>query len=536
MLGIYCRISREKQEGKDRSINDQEKLGIEKANELGESYRIYKDEGVSGTLDIDKRPAFANLIDDIINLEITSIYVFDQSRIERNTEVRFTILKVFKENKIKLYTSSGEIDLFDSESEMMGNIMSVMNQYYVTITKKKIKSVLKRNIKEGKVHSVPAYGYKKDENGFLAVDQEESKLIKRVYTDSLNGIGTNKIAENLNNEGILTRYNKIGKGTLEIKNRHTQKITYKKKTSIRWSGNTIRGIITNQLYKGVRIFSNEEYKSPIIIDVDLWKKVNDNLVKNRNNSGKRVDHKYLLKGLLECGVCGRNMYGRTRENKKDHYYMCSSKRHKELNCGNRSVNIDFIERFIWEVVFDDAYEDEEFETDEKYELKIEKLHNEKQALQSKMLSFDENIKHINKLVIEKFLSMDEGLRDKRSYQNKLDEVKTELKNLNEELSYEEESKNLRETVEIDIEKTKINTPFNKKRELIFKYISRAYIKYDKNIKYYYLIVNFRTKTGKETYAFSSNPHKMKRFITTGIIEQSDEEKDKIINNLEIFNI
>ena len=216
--------------------------------------------------------------------------------------------------------------------------------------------------------------------------------------------------------------------------------------------------------------------------------------------------------------------------------MCSSKRHKELNCGNRSVNIDFIERFIWEVVFDDAYEDEEFETEEKYELKIEKLHNEKLALESKMLSFDESIKHINKLVIDKFLNIDEGLRNKKSYQSKLDEVKTEIKNLNEELSYEEEAKNLRETVEIDIEKTKVNTPFNKKRELIFKYISRAYIRYDKNIKYYYLTVSFRTKTSKETYAFSSNPHKMKRFITTGIIEQSDEEKDKIINNLEIFNI
>lgn len=205
-----------------------------------------------------------------------------------------------------------------------------------------------RNAKEGKAHSsIYPYGYTKDENGFLVINEDEAKVVRRIYRDSLNGIGTNKIAENLTNEGIPTRYNKIGKGFIQTVNKDTGKITKTKKSDIRWSGNTIRSIIKNTIYKGERKFGGNIYESPAVFDPKYWDKVNNNLSKNRNNSGKKVEHKYLLKGVLECGVCDRNMYGRSRISKKDHYYMCSSKRFKHLNCGNRSINIDFFEFWLW---------------------------------------------------------------------------------------------------------------------------------------------------------------------------------------------
>ena len=60
MLGIYCRISREKEAGKDRSIADQKALGIELAQKHRTEYKVYIDEGYSGTLEnIKDRPAFS---------------------------------------------------------------------------------------------------------------------------------------------------------------------------------------------------------------------------------------------------------------------------------------------------------------------------------------------------------------------------------------------------------------------------------------------------------------------------------------------
>lgn len=346
MLGIYCRISKEKEVGKDRSIQDQQLSGIELANRFGLSYEVYIDEGISGVLPIDKRPSLNKLLDDVYSGKIHSVYVYDQSRLERSPEARFAISKVFKDEKINLYTESGLVGT-DIESEFQGDILSVINNFQVKLMAKKIKSVLRRNLIDGKVHSVPNYGYKKGLDNLMVIDEVQSEIVKRIYDLSLKGIGTNKIAEQLNKEEIPTKYNIINKGTISVKNKYTNEITTKNKSEVKWNGGTIRNILTNPTYKGTRIFSGIDYNCPAIFDEVYWQKVNDNLKSNSNNGGKVATYNYLLKGLLRCGKCGRNYYGKTRADKSDHFYMCSSKRKNQENCGNRSINIDVLDMLIW---------------------------------------------------------------------------------------------------------------------------------------------------------------------------------------------
>jgi site-specific DNA recombinase len=57
-----------------------------------------------------------------------------------------------------------------------------------------------------------------------------------------------------------------------------------------------------------------------------------------------------LRGLCVCGRCGRNFVGRTRPDKKDHYYYCSSKIGDLEKCGIRSLNIDYLDELIWHKV------------------------------------------------------------------------------------------------------------------------------------------------------------------------------------------
>jgi DNA invertase Pin-like site-specific DNA recombinase len=91
MLGIYCRISRLKEDEKDRSIEDQQKTGIEFAKKSNLAYKIYVDEGISGTKPVSERPALSNLLDDIAEGLIKSVFVYDQSRLERNPQIRFAL-------------------------------------------------------------------------------------------------------------------------------------------------------------------------------------------------------------------------------------------------------------------------------------------------------------------------------------------------------------------------------------------------------------------------------------------------------------
>ncbi len=95
-LGVYCRISRTK-DGNDLSIPDQKQKGIKKAKELALPYELYIDEGISGDSDkIEDRPEFERFIADIINGNLSAVYAYDQSRFERNPQVRFIINDIFK--------------------------------------------------------------------------------------------------------------------------------------------------------------------------------------------------------------------------------------------------------------------------------------------------------------------------------------------------------------------------------------------------------------------------------------------------------
>jgi len=353
-LGIYCRISRAKEEGKDRSIDNQKLLGIEKAKELGMEYKIYCDEGKSAASDnIDDRTEFQNLLGDISIGFITAVFAFDQSRFERNPQVRFVTNNIFKKYDIKYYTHvDGVVDLHDPQAEFFGDIVSVINRYQVTMTKIKVKSVLKQRALEGKNHGIDPFGYHKDKNGYIAVNPDEEHVVKKIFELSLQGIGTKSIAEILNAENEPTRYNKIKTGGfLKVKNKYTNETTTINKKDIKWSGNTVRNIITNTIYKGKRVYNNLVCDVPKIIEPDYFDSVNANLHNNRNNSGKKVVHQYLLKGLLRCGVCGRNYYGRARVSKRDYYYMCSSKRLHDSTCGNRSIHIDKLEDLVWYNLF-----------------------------------------------------------------------------------------------------------------------------------------------------------------------------------------
>jgi len=347
MLGIYCRISKEKEQGKDRSINEQRLSGIELADKLGVEYEVYIDEGVSGTLAIKERPALFKLVQDTIDNKINMFYYYDASRLEREPETYLYLTNLFIKKNIRCYTNNGELD-FSAETVAFGTIMSALNKLSVEITKQKVKSVLKRNAENGKVHAIAPYGYKKGENNLMVIDDAQAEIIKRIYALSLSGVGTIKIASILNKENIPTAYNLIAKGgTLSVKNKYTNKITTRDKSKIVWSGGTIQRILTNTTYKGIRTFAGVDYDCPAIFDKHYWQKVNDNLKNNSNTSGVSTEHKYLLKGLLRCGRCGRNYYGRTRISKRDNYYTCSSKRITNHNCRNRSINIDVLDDIIW---------------------------------------------------------------------------------------------------------------------------------------------------------------------------------------------
>jgi site-specific DNA recombinase len=502
-VGIYCRISQEKGDN-DRSIDDQRLLGIEYCKENSFSYEVYIDEGISGT--IDERPSFKKLLSDIIEGEINIVWVFDDSRIQRNPEIRYLFNNTLLENNVDYYTHiAGRVDLTNPETNLLGGIMAEFNQYFVTITKIKIQSVLRRRALRGKGWGIPPYGFNYDNDGYYVLNEDEAEIVKVIYALSLSGWGTERIARKLNDDKIPTRYNQYD-GIIKLhkksKNR-TAKII--KKKDVRWVGNTVRGIIKNPMFYGKKIIGEItiDIQNPLF-SLEYWEEVNYNLSnKNRNtiNTGGKKKYNYLLNNVVKCGRCNRNYNGKTRQNKNDHFYYCMSKRYRGQNCGNRSINIDKIEKFVWNLMF------------EPRTLKLikDEVGNVKQKKQyeNELIESDKAIEQLKKERSNILDIVGKGLIPFDEVKEKIDEIRASLNDTQRRKTDAlERIKNISSNDFSDIEKGSDffeNMEFEKRKNLVEKFIKSIEINWvdeifnSKKIRYYILVIEFTMTSKKRVF-------------------------------------
>ena len=456
MLAIYTRLSKEDKDS--TSIQNQIREGKEFAFKKNAEFKLYNEgEGVSGGAEIKDRPQLFTLLQDIRNNDVHSVWFRSQNRLERNSSTYAIFISEAQKFKVDVYFNDKLLDFDNPSDNLLGTITSAVNQYQKDLQAFQTKRTLKDNIKEGKVWSVVAYGYKSD-NGYLAVDKEESIIIKEIFKMSLSGVGTDSIANILSDRGVLSR-----KG-------------------LRFRGRTIHFIIKNTIYKGKRLYSGEFYNCPLIIEPNQWQKVNDNLENNRNNSGKKVEHKYLLKGLLKCGKCGRNYYGHSRINGKDNTYICSSRRHKDMICNNKGIFIPFIEGLVWRQMFSNklflkAYLD--FISNNNNSAEVKEIECYIKDINNKISKNEKSINTLLDKLLEGGFGADvEGKFKLRmnSISKETDTLKVQQKNYLEDLEQYKNYKN--SSISDALDKDLSDASFNIKQQLIKQFINEIVITFD----------------------------------------------------------
>jgi site-specific DNA recombinase len=359
MLAVYCRTSKSKEEGTDYSIETQQKGGIALAEQLGMPYDFFIDEGVSGTLPIDERPAFSELMSLLKQGKIKAIYSIDQSRIERATEVWSIFSAECILKKCKYYPNGIELDLNNEENMLNANLMSLFNSYYAKLTSRKVKLANKQKVKIGKTHGLKPYGFKRDSNNNYEIFEKEAQHVRTMFKLSLEGMGVYLIAKEFNKLNVPTKFNNF-KGTIKRIDKYTKQERTFQKSNVMWRGNVIHDIIRNPIYKGVRVWNKSnlderaEYKiDAVIIEPELWDKVNENLEKNKKNVGKKETYKYLLNGFIYCSHCGNQIVGKKRMKGRENTYKCKGKRPPHYGCTeNRGIYLPRFETFIIKHLFE----------------------------------------------------------------------------------------------------------------------------------------------------------------------------------------
>ncbi len=164
---------------------------------------IYADEGISVT-NTKKREQFNKMIEDCKVGKIDMIITKSISRFARNTLDCLNYVRMLKDLGIGIIFEKENINCLDSKGEVLLTILSSLAQDESRSISENCTWGIRRRFEQGKVmvNHTKFMGYDKDENGNLVINEKQAKVVRRIYTDYLNGKGTNRIAYELENESI----------------------------------------------------------------------------------------------------------------------------------------------------------------------------------------------------------------------------------------------------------------------------------------------------------------------------------------------
>ena len=399
---------------------------------------IYSDEGITGTC-LAKRDGFNRMVADALEGKIDLIVTKSVSRFARNTVDSLTTIRKLKENGTEVFFEKENIWTFDSKGEMLLTILSSLSQEESRSISENVKWGHRKKFSDGRFSMPYSHflGYDKGPNGSLVINEDEAKIVRRIYSDFITGLSPYAIAKQLTNEGIPTPFGKK-----------------------KWLHGTVRSILQNEKYKGCALLQKNytpdfltkkpvkndgtvpqyyvDESHPAIIPPDQFDLVQDILgerSRDPKHSGTTI-----FSGKIRCGECG-GLYGTKVWHSNDKYrrvvWQCTDKYNRKTYCKTPYLTEDEIKSAFVQVV-NRIFKDREFLLTELHELLNLLSDTTSLEEESKMLGeqMDLTAKAAGEIAEQKSAleqNQDEYDRLLRSYeetQKKRDEVIARLENTN----------------------------------------------------------------------------------------------------------
>jgi site-specific DNA recombinase len=352
---IYARYSSDNQ--RDASIEDQVRQCTKWID--GEGWSIteaYADRAISGATTL--RAGYQQLLMDARAGKFDIAIAESLDRFSQDQEDIAGLYKQLTFAGVKLITlADGEIN------ELHIGLKGTMNALFLKDLAQKTKRGLEGRVRKGFSGGGNAFGYDvihelaadgTPVRGKRKINIQEAGIVERIFKDFAAGNSPKTIAHRLNNEGIPgPKSNEWGPSTIYGN----------------WRRGT--GILNNELYIGRLVWNRQHFiKNPVtgkrqarlnpeedwiieevpalrIVSDDLWAKVKTRQEKTRSRvvqePGKLRSElarrpRYLLSGLLKCGVCGGG-YSMSGANR----YGCSTAINKGTCSNKLTIRRDEVE-------------------------------------------------------------------------------------------------------------------------------------------------------------------------------------------------
>jgi site-specific DNA recombinase len=355
-VAFYDRVSTDEQKQnfniENQIIKDREFL---KNNKQYELYDFYKDDGVSGTLPLEKRPAGAKLLRDAKEDKFDIVIVTSTDRLGRRLQVLLNTVETLSELGVDFKSISEPYNTDTPVGKLLFNLLSSFAEFELDYIITRSKDGKQRAISEGRwIGGLPPYGYKVNEDTkklelydgkVLLGKYSEVDVIEKIYNLCVNfRLASHKIAEKLNQERIPPYTKEKDKGCRQKKAKY-------------WRGERVRNLLKEPIYKGEYIIGRRSNgtikKSKIkvspIVSGEVWEQAQGVLQNNILVATRNSKYNYLLTGKLVCSECNRSFTGHF-----DHglfYYMCNNNRFNNstspYKCNNAAIRADILEVQVW---------------------------------------------------------------------------------------------------------------------------------------------------------------------------------------------
>jgi len=325
-VAAYCRVSTAS-DAQHESLEAQ-KIHYEsfiRKNPEWEFAGIYSDSGITGTK-ADCREGLQTMLNDCRRGKISHILTKSISRFSRNTSDCLSLVRELLDIGVTIYFEKENIDTGSMESELLLSVLSSLaeNESH-SISENEKWSIRNRFLNNTFRVAYPPYGYQHDENGNMIIQPKEAEIVKFIFDSLLSGMGTGRIAEELENRNIPTKRGK------------------------KWSSASILNIIKNEKYTGDALFqktyTDQHFKRhknrgetdsflvpkhhEAIISREIFEKANALLAQrateknNRKGSGK-AQNRYAFSGKIVCGNCGSTFKRRIHDRGSEITWCCKT--------------------------------------------------------------------------------------------------------------------------------------------------------------------------------------------------------------------
>ncbi|MDK8234289.1 recombinase family protein [Aerococcus christensenii] len=319
---------------------------------------IYADEGISGT-NMKNRREFNRMIEECKARYIDLVITKSISRFARNTLDCLQYARELKAKQVAIYFEKENINTMDAKGEVLITIMASLAQQESESMSQNIKLGLQYRYQQGqvKLNATKFLGYDTDSNGKLIINNEQAKVVKRIFKEYLEGKGTGIIARGLMADKIPT-----ATGLLK------------------WTGDDINRIIKNEKYMGdallqktytvdcltkQRVANNgtvpqyyiEDNHEPIVSKeifhlAQQEQARRSNLYSGKHKKKRLFQGKYALSGKVVCDVCGE-IFRRIKWNSRGSasvVWRCVTRVEHHDKCNGRTVKEELLHDAIIEAI------------------------------------------------------------------------------------------------------------------------------------------------------------------------------------------